>query len=185
MSTFFAGGYIEEAGTSEGFCDFMYTHTNIHQILSLRSTWHCEPPNIRTESHISHKKKREAHRKSRLIKLCQEDKGRSKWFVCHFLDQNGWNKRCNGYDVHIHRKNPLLWDVCWLLMLEMLQHFIRCCNTSLDVAIAIKDHWNVPIPPLEGSGVQEQLETGAWHCRCLARWKPNLSHTCVVWSSFK
>lgn len=168
---------------SETLC----THTNIHQILSLRSAWHCEPPNMRTESHISHKK-REAHRKSRLIKppsLRQEDKGRYKLLSVILLDKNGWNKRCNGYDVHINRKNPLLWDVCWLLMLEMLQHFIRCCNTSLDVAIAIKDHWNVPIPPLEGSGVQEQLETGAWHCRCLVRWKPNLSHTCVVWSSFK
>ena len=54
----------------------------------------------------------------------------------------------------------------------------KCCNTSLDVAIAIEDHWNVPIPPLEGSGVQEQLETNAWHYRCLGRWKPNLSHTC-------
>ena len=138
---------------------------------------------------LTHKsqKKREAHRKSRLIKrpsLRQEDKGLCKWLSEIFGQEWIKRKTMDTMFTYMKKSTPLrclltadVWNVATLQ--------IKCCNTSLDVAIAIKDHWNVPIPPLEGSGVQEQLETGAWHCRCLVRWKPNLSHTCVAWSSCK
>ena len=56
VNVFFVGGYIEELVQVQDSVT-LCIQTNIHQILSLRSTWHCEPPNMRTESHISHKKK--------------------------------------------------------------------------------------------------------------------------------
>ncbi len=58
-------------------------------------------------------------------------------------------------------------------------------SRALYRAIAIKDHWNVPIPPLEGSGVQEQLGTGAWHCRCLvsAKLVPHLRGLAIIQTS--